>query len=75
MTLPSRSSENENEDDYNANVSLTQLALKTQTKWLCYFNDNWEDIYNWMGKVSNQNRSRCTLCIKELGVARGEESA
>lgn len=37
----------------------------------CYFNDKWEDTYNWIRKLSNQNRAYCTLCRKEFGIAKG----
>ena len=71
VTLFSRSSDNENENNYSINASMIQITHKTQTKCLCYFNDKWKDIYNWIRNVSNQNRSYCTLCRKKLGIAHG----
>lgn len=41
-----KSSDNENENDYNTQTIMTQTSLKKKTKWLDYFNDRLKEPYN-----------------------------
>nr|KAF6444299.1 hypothetical protein HJG59_008591 [Molossus molossus] len=73
MTMFSKSSDNENESEYNTNNSMTQTIPKKKTKRLCYFNDRWKNTYSWIREVNNPNRTYCTICRKEFGVGYGGE--
>lgn len=69
----SKSSNCENESEYNANISMTQTIPKKKTKGQCYFNDRWKNMYSWIREVSYLNRAYRTICRKEFGVGPGRE--
>lgn len=59
MTMFS-SSDNENEND------------NTMPAWLRH-HQKWKDIYNWIRKINNQNRTHCKLCREEFEVGHAGE--
>ena len=51
-----KNADNENENHYNTNSSITEK----KDKLLCYFRQM-KNIYNWIRKVNNPNRTYYTI--------------